>query len=79
MKRIVEEEYKNELLFRAGWKRVKQRPDGNLLIEFERGSGMGSMALGFMALGSMALGSMELGSMVWVSMALGSMELCEKF
>ena len=54
---------RDELLFRAGWKRVKQRPDVNLLIEFERGSGMGSMALGSMALGSMVLGSMELGSM----------------
>ena len=45
---------------------MKHRPDLNLLIEFERGSGMGFMVLGFMALGSMALGSMELGSMVWV-------------
>ena len=65
----------DELLFRAGWKRVKHRPDVNLLIEFERGSGMGFMVLGFMALGSMALGFMELGSMALGSMALGSMKL----
>ena len=42
------EDSRDELLFRAGWKRVKEKPDGDLLVELERGSGMGSMEFGSM-------------------------------
>ena len=55
------EDSRDELLFRAGWKRVKEKPDGDLLVELERGSGMGSMEFGSMVFCSMALGSMAFG------------------